>query len=134
MDDYAHHPTEIAATLRAAKELEKHRVICVFQPHRYTRTQLLANEFASAFTAADELYMTDIYAAGEDPIDGIDGRTIPDRIEAETGKHVNYVPNVDDIPKILSKVVRPNDLVITMGAGSINQYGPKLLELLEETL
>lgn len=134
VDDYAHHPTEIAATLKAAKELEKHRVICIFQPHRYTRTQLLANEFATAFTAADELYMTDIYDAGEDPIDGIDGRTIPDRIEAETGKQVNYVPNVDDIPKILSKVVRPNDLVITMGAGSINQYGPKLLELLEETL
>lgn len=134
VDDYAHHPTEIAATLKAAKELEKHRVICVFQPHRYTRTQLLLNEFATAFTAADELYMTDIYSAGEDPIEGINGRTIPDQIEAQTDMHVHYVPNVDDIPEVLKKVVRPNDLVITMGAGSINQYGPKLLALLEETL
>lgn len=134
VDDYAHHPTEIAATLKAARELEKHRVICVFQPHRYTRTQLLLKEFATAFTAADELYMTDIYSAGEDPIEGIDGRTIPDQIEAQTGMHVHYVPNVDDIPAVLKKVVRPNDLVITMGAGSINQYGPKLLALLEETL
>ena len=134
VDDYAHHPTEIKATLKAAKELEKHRVICVFQPHRYTRTQLLLEEFATAFTAADELYMTDIYSSGEDPIPGIDGRSIPDRIEALTDMHVNYVPNVDDIPATLKRIVRPNDLVITMGAGSINQYGPKLLALLEEDL
>ncbi|MCF0155256.1 MAG: UDP-N-acetylmuramate--L-alanine ligase [Veillonella sp.] len=134
VDDYAHHPTEIKATLKAAKELEKHRVICVFQPHRYTRTQLLLEEFATAFTAADELYMTDIYSSGEDPIPGIDGRSIPDRIEAVTDMHVNYVPNVDDIPATLKRIVRPNDLVITMGAGSINQYGPKLLALLEEDL
>lgn len=134
VDDYAHHPTEIAATLKAAKELEKHRVICVFQPHRYTRTSLLLEQFAKAFTAADELYMTDIYSAGEDPIEGIDGRSIPDIIEKETGRAVNYVPDVEDIPAVLKKVVRPNDLVITMGAGTINQYGPKLLKLLEEGL
>ena len=134
VDDYAHHPTEIKATLRAAKELEKHRVICVFQPHRYTRTSLLKDEFATAFTSADEIYMTDIYSSGEDPIAGIDGRTIPDAVEAATHKVVHYVPSVDDIPAVLAKIVRPNDLVITMGAGSINQYGPKLLAILEEGL
>ena len=134
VDDYAHHPTEIKATLRAAKELEKHRVICVFQPHRYTRTSLLKDEFATAFTSADEIYMTDIYSSGEDPIAGIDGRTIPDAVEAATNKVVHYVPSVDDIPAVLAKIVRPNDLVITMGAGSINQYGPKLLAILEEGL
>lgn len=134
VDDYAHHPTEIKATLKAAKELEKHRVICVFQPHRYSRTFLLKNEFATAFTNADEIYMTNIYSSGEDPISGIDGQTIPTAIESATGHHVNYVDDVNDLPQVLAKVVRPNDLVITMGAGSINQYGPKLLALLEEGL
>ena len=134
IDDYAHHPTEIKATLKAAKELEKHRVICVFQPHRFTRTSLLKDEFATAFTSADEVYMTDIYSSGEDPIPGIDGNTIPNAIKAATGQDVHYVQSVDDLPEILSKVVRPNDLVITMGAGSINQYGPKLLAILEEGL
>ena len=134
IDDYAHHPTEIKATLKAAKELEKHRVICVFQPHRYSRTSLLKDEFATAFTSADEIYMTDIYSSGEDPISGIDGHTIPNIISEVTHQHVNYVEDVNDLPAVLAKVVRPNDLVITMGAGSINQYGPKLLALLEEGL
>lgn len=134
VDDYAHHPAEIKATLKAAKELEKHRVICVFQPHRYSRTFLLKNEFATAFTSADEIYMTNIYSSGEDPISGIDGQTIPTAIESATSHHVNYVDDVNDLPQVLAKVVRPNDLVITMGAGSINQYGSKLLALLEEGL
>lgn len=134
VDDYAHHPTEIKATLKAAKELEKHRVICVFQPHRYSRISLLKDEFATAFTSADEIYMTDIYSSGEDPISGIDGHTIPNIISEVTHQHVNYVEDVNDLPAVLAKVVRPNDLVITMGAGSINQYGPKLLALLEEGL
>lgn len=134
MDDYAHHPTEIEATLKAAKELEKHRVICVFQPHRFTRTSLLLKEFARAFNAADEIYMTDIYSAGEEPIPGIDGHSIPNMIEKETHRKVNYISNIEDVPSILKNVVRTNDLVITMGAGTINQYGPKLLALLEEGL
>lgn len=132
VDYYAHHPTEIKATLKAAKELEKHRVICAFQPHRYTRTQLLLDEFAGAFEAADELYITNIYSAGEDPIPGIDGHTIPDKIQTMTDQVVHYVDDIEDLPGILKKIVRPNDLVLTMGAGTINQYGPKLLALLEE--
>ena len=94
----------------------------------------MKDEFATAFTSADEVYMTDIYSSGEDPIPGIDGNTIPNAIKAATGQDVHYVQSVDDLPEVLSKVVRPNDLVITMGAGSINQYGPKLLAILEEGL
>lgn len=131
VDDYAHHPTEIKATLEAARSLEKHRVVCVFQPHRYTRTSLLLKEFATAFKAADILVVTDIYSAGEDRIPGIDGNSIPDAVRAATGQEVIYVPNIEDIPARLHSLVQPNDLVITMGAGTINQYGPKLLKLLE---
>ena len=134
VDDYAHHPTEIAATLRAAKALESHRVICAFQPHRYTRTSLLLKEFGHAFDAADLVFMTDIYSAGEDPIEGIDGHSIPDMIEKCTGRKVVYVPDIEKLPAALQAVVQPNDLVITMGAGTINQYGPKLLALLEEDM
>ena len=106
----------------------------MFQPHRYSRTSLLKDEFATAFTSADEIYMTDIYSSGEDQISGFDGHTIPNIISEVTHQHVNYVEDVNDLPAVLAKVVRPNDLVITMGAGSINQYGPKLLALLEEGL
>lgn len=132
VDDYAHHPTEIAATLKAAKGMEKYRVICVFQPHRYTRTNLLLKEFSEAFKAADIVVMTDIYSAGESPIEGIDGMTIPRAVKEATGQDVLYVPNVDDVPSFLLDLVQENDLVMTMGAGSINKYGPILLELIEE--
>ena len=94
----------------------------------------LKDEFATALQVLMKYNMTDIYSSGEDPIAGIDGRTIPDAVEAATHKVVHYVPSVDDIPTVLAKIVRPNDLVITMGAGSINQYGPKLLAILEEGL
>ncbi len=103
VDDYAHHPTEIKATLKAAKELEKHRVICVFQPHRYSRTSLLKDEFATAFASADEIYMTDIYSSGEDPISGIDGHTIPNIISEVTHQHVNYVEDVNDCQQSLRR-------------------------------
>ncbi|WP_288759513.1 UDP-N-acetylmuramate--L-alanine ligase [uncultured Veillonella sp.] len=130
VDDYAHHPTEINATLQAAKALEEHRVICLFQPHRYTRTKLLLSEFGNAFKAADKIYMTDIYSAGEDPIEGIDGMSIPTMIKKTTGQDVCYVADIEELPARVKSELRPGDLVITMGAGSINQYGPKLLALL----
>ncbi|KAF1682858.1 UDP-N-acetylmuramate--L-alanine ligase [Veillonella sp. R32] len=132
VDDYAHHPTEIAATLGAAKALESHRVVCIFQPHRFTRTNLLLKEFGQAFKKADVLFITDIYSAGEEPIAGIDGHSIPNMVEATTGQTVHYIPHVEDVPKVVKAVLQPNDLVITMGAGSISQYGPKLLAALEE--
>ncbi len=132
VDDYAHHPTEIKATLTAAKELEKHRVICVFQPHRYTRTHDLLAEFGKAFDDADILILTDIYAAGEAPIEGITGESIPQSVREHSQKEVVYIPNIDDVPAYLKGIVKENDLVLTMGAGSVNQYGPKLLALLKE--
>lgn len=127
VDDYAHHPTEINATLTAAKEMETHRVVCVFQPHRYTRTQLLLEEYSTAFKNADVVVMVDIYSAGEDQIDGIDGMTIPNAVLEATGQEVIYIENADDLPKFLADFVQKDDLVITMGAGNINTYGPKLL-------
>lgn len=132
VDDYAHHPTEINATLKAAKDIEKHRVVCVFQPHRYTRTNLLLKEFSQAFKEADVIVMTDIYGAGEAPIAGIDGYSIPKAIKEATGQEVHYVANADDLPAYLMTFIKPQDLVITMGAGNINQYGLQLVALLEE--
>lgn len=131
VDDYAHHPTEINATLCAAKALESHRVVCVFQPHRYTRTHLLLKEFGHAFEKADVLFITNIYSAGEDPIEGIDGHSIPDMVKASTGQDVHYIDNVDDVPAVVAPTLKADDLVITMGAGSISQYGPKILETLK---
>lgn len=132
VDDYAHHPTEIMATLKAAKSLEEHRVVCVFQPHRYSRTKLLLREFGESFKEADVTIITDIYSAGERPQPGIDGLSIPNMIKEMTGKEVIYLADVNEVPAYLANMVRAGDLVITMGAGNINQYGPKLLALLEE--
>ena len=131
VDDYAHHPTEINATLSAAKALESHRVVCIFQPHRFTRTSLLLKEFGTAFEKADVLYITNIYSAGEDPIAGIDGHSIPDMVKSMTGKEVHYIDNVDDVPAVVAPALKADDLVITMGAGSISLYGPKLLDILK---
>lgn len=131
VDDYAHHPTEINATLSAAKALESHRVVCIFQPHRFTRTSLLLKEFGSAFQKADVLFIADIYSAGEDPIRGIDGHSIPNMVQATTGQKVHYIANIDDVPKVVAPLLKRDDLVLTMGAGNINQYGPKLLEVLK---
>lgn len=131
VDDYAHHPTEIKATLKAAKSLEEHRVVCVFQPHRYTRTSLLLEEFGNAFSEADVVYITDIYSAGEEKIAGIDGHSIPNKILELTGKEVHYISDVREVPQIISQIAQPNDLIITMGAGDINQYGPLILQALE---
>lgn len=132
VDDYAHHPTEIKATLQAAKDMGSHRVVCVFQPHRYTRTSLLWKEFATAFTSADVLFITNIYSAGEEPIAGIDGHTIPNAVTATTGQTVHYIDRMEDVVPTLLQTVKDNDLVITMGAGSISLYGPKLIDALEE--
>lgn len=133
VDDYAHHPTEIKATLRAAKEIGRHRVICAFQPHRYTRTQLLQDEFAEAFDDADVLYFTDIYAASEEPIPGIDGTLLPKLVgQRLPEREIQYVKNVQDLAKILAEEARPGDLILTMGAGSITHTGGELLRRIEE--
>jgi len=130
IDDYAHHPTEIATTLLAARQTEPKRLICVFQPHRYSRTQFLRAEFGRAFTSSDIVIITDIYAAGEQPIPGITGIVLKEEIESQTGMQVIYIPEKDKIARYLSEIAEPGDLVMTMGAGNIYLAGEELVEIL----
>lgn len=133
VDDYAHHPTEINATLSAARETGDHRIICVFQPHRYSRTKLLKNEFITAFDKADVLFFTDIYAASEKPIPGIDGHLLPSLIKRKyPQKEIYYVSNFEDIAHRLLAFIRPGDMIITMGAGNVYEVGQDLIQLLKE--
>lgn len=133
VDDYAHHPTEVAATIEAAKALSFDRVVVLFQPHRYTRTQTLAKEFAHAFDRADSLMIMDVYSAGEDPIEGVSGQTIVDRINAlsDAGK-ATYLPSKDETVEVVLDAVRPGDLLITMGAGDVTSFGPLVVRALEQ--
>ena len=130
VDDYAHHPTEIFTTLSGAKQTEPNRLICVFQPHRYSRTKILRKEFGSAFTMADMIILTDIYAAGEQPIDGISGEIIKEEVEKQTHQQVTYIPDKDKVARYLAEIVEPGDLVMTMGAGNIFLTGEELTERL----
>ena len=133
VDDYAHHPTEIKATLKAARESGNHRILCAFQPHRYSRTKLLKDEFAEAFDDADVLFFTDIYAASEEKIPGVDGHLIPDAVRARLPhKDIRYVDKLEDVAGALYDCIRPGDMVITMGAGSITGVSEKLIALLKE--
>ncbi len=130
VDDYAHHPTEISTTLTAARQTKPNRLICAFQPHRYTRTQFLRKEYGSCFEAADLLVLTDVYSAGEKPIPGINGEVIKEEVEKQTGKEAIYIANRKDIAGYLEGVVRPGDLVMSMGAGDIYRTGEELVDLL----
>ena len=131
VDDYAHHPTEIAVTLTAARATNPARLICVFQPHRYSRTQLLRAEFGGCFAAADLLLLTDVYAAGEEPIPGISGKTLMEEVAEATGQDTVYLPERADLERYLAQHVRAGDLVITMGAGNILEVGEALVEQLK---
>ncbi|MDQ4106196.1 MAG: UDP-N-acetylmuramate--L-alanine ligase, partial [Actinomycetota bacterium] len=132
LDDYAHHPTELAATLDAARATSRGRVIAVFQPHRYSRTRRLYHEFGQAFAAADAVLVTDVYGAGEMPQPGVNGKLIVDAI-CETREHpdVYYIPEQRDVPRVLRLVSGSDDTVLTMGAGDISRVGDELLEMLE---
>ena len=132
VDDYAHHPTEISTTLTAAKQTKPKRVICAFQPHRYTRTQLLQKEYGACFKAADLLVLTEVYSAGEAPIPGISGKTIVDEVEKQTGCKAVYIEKEEDIAAYLQGIVMDGDLVLTMGAGTIYRSGEQLVNLLQE--
>ena len=132
VDDYAHHPTEIAATLKAAKETSPKRLICVFQPHRYSRTKLLGDEFGRAFVSADVLFLTDVYAAGEPPIEGVSGETIVRAVKEQTGRDAIYEPVKEKLAARLQDFVQEGDLIITMGAGDIYRTGEELVELLQK--
>ena len=132
VDDYGHHPTEIAAVIAAARAGIDRRVVVVFQPHRYTRTSQLLREFGSALSAADEVILTDIYAAGEPPIPGVtlDALATVVREAARGGVHV--VPALEDLPASVASMARPGDLVITLGAGSIAGTGERILEAIRQ--
>ena len=130
VDDYAHHPTEIAVTLKAARQTNPKRLICAFQPHRYSRTQLLQKEFGGAFEDADLLILTDIYSAGESAIPGVSGETILNAVKAATGQKTTYIKARADVAPYLETIVRDGDLVLTMGAGDIYRTGEELLALL----
>jgi UDP-N-acetylmuramate--alanine ligase len=127
VDDYGHHPTEIAAVIAAARAGLERRLVVVFQPHRYTRTQRLLGEFGETLAGADLVVLCDIYAAGEDPIPGVTVDAVAASIEAAGGATPVIVRAIDDAPAAVAGVVRPGDLVITLGAGSIGTIGPKVL-------
>ena len=131
IDDYAHHPTEIRAVLDLAGKIAKGRVVVVFQPHRYSRTRLLANEFGRSFEAADVIVVADVYGAGEDPEPGVTGKLVADNIlESDPARQVTYVPSRAELARSVVSIVQEGDLVITMGAGDITQCGREILELL----
>lgn len=129
VDDYAHHPTEVRATLAAARSgWPGRRIICIFQPHRYTRTALLKDRFGDAFSDADKVIITDIYAASEKPIPGISGRSIADVIR---NKDVLYVARKEKIFEHLMPEIREGDMVLTLGAGDIYTVGKEILTRLK---
>jgi len=127
IDDYAHHPSEVKATLRAAKNCEQTRIWCVFQPHTYTRTKFLMDEFATAFEDADEILLADIYAAREIDKGEVNSEMLADKIQL-TGKKVKYFKSFDTITQHLKINAKPGDLIITMGAGDIYKVGEMYLE------
>ncbi|MES2310284.1 MAG: UDP-N-acetylmuramate--L-alanine ligase, partial [Verrucomicrobiota bacterium] len=129
VDDYAHHPTEIKATLAAAKAGGWSRVIALFQPHRYTRTQLLFNEFVGAFSDADLVFLTDIYAASEMPIENVSGKSLADAVKKSGGvSKVEYEASLQTLRKRVSREMQPGDLLLTLGAGNIHQVALSLAQ------
>lgn len=131
VDDYAHHPTEIGVTLKAARQTKPQRLLCVFQPHRYTRTQLLFDEFCQSFAGCDELIIVDIYAAGEDPIEGISSAKLAEGIHAATGQKVQYIPRLSKAEEYLQAQAQAGDLIMTIGAGDVFKIGEELVRELE---
>jgi len=129
IDDYGHHPTEIRATLAAAKQCDFNKVHVVFQPHRYTRTRDLMDEFVTAFDDADSLYILDIYAASEPPIEGVTAEALAKRIQ-KGGKHAQHLANFNEAAATVAAQAKPGDLILTLGAGNVSQLGPMLLEAL----
>ena len=131
VDDYGHHPTEVAATLAAAKSgYPDRRTVLVFQPHRYSRTRDLMDDFATVLSDADALVLLDVYAAGEEPIAGADGRTMARAVRTRGAVDPVFVESLDDVAGVLEGVLREGDLVLTMGAGDIGAYAQSLPELL----
>ena len=131
VDDYAHHPTEIGVTLKAARQTQPKRLICAFQPHRYTRTKLLFDEFSRCFADCDQLILTDIYSAGEFPIDGVSGASLAEAVTEATQQQVTFIPTLPKLEEYLFKIAEPGDLIMTVGAGDIFKVGEELVTELE---
>jgi len=132
IDDYGHHPTEIRATLAAAHLCDFGRILAVFQPHRYTRTQHLMDEFAQSFGQADLIFVLDIYAASEQPIAGVHGEALAQRIRDLGHREVEYTGTIDATAAAVVKAARDRDLVLTLGAGNVWQVGDRVLDKLRE--
>jgi UDP-N-acetylmuramate--alanine ligase len=132
IDDYGHHPTEIRATLAAARQYAgKGRVHVIFQPHRYTRTYLLMDEFATAFGDADSVFVLDIYAASEQPIAGVTGLSLAQKIVARNGEPAEFAISFDAAMDAVTGAAKPGDIILTLGAGSVSQLGPQIVERLK---
>ena len=127
IDDYAHHPSEIEVTLSAIKESHDGRVVVIFQPHRYSRTKLLFDEFARVLVDTDMLYIMDIYAASEEPIDGVSSEILCQSVIEKGGKNVRYLNGEDMLSTVLDDL-KQNDIVLTLGAGNIWAFGEKIVE------
>jgi UDP-N-acetylenolpyruvoylglucosamine reductase len=135
VDDYGHHPSELAATLQTARSLKPRRVIVLFQPHRYTRTQALADDFGRVLQAADRVFVTDVYPASERPIEGISGQTIVDAMQRHGNIPATYLPHLATAHHAVGNALQPGDLLITLGAGNVHEAGSRLavdLKTLEE--
>jgi UDP-N-acetylmuramate--alanine ligase len=130
IDDYGHHPTEIRATLAAARQCGTGKVHVIFQPHRYSRTRLLLDDFGRAFGNADNVFVLDIYAASEAPIAGVSGEGVARQIAKLGGQRATYVSSFDAAVEAAAGAAQPGDMVLTLGAGSVSQLGPRLLERL----
>jgi len=132
VDDYAHHPTEIMATLAAARQLGRGRVVAVFQPHRYSRTRALAKEFGACFGDADHVLVTDVYPAGEAPIPGVTAELIVGAARSHGHRNVVYAGDLARAEALLRELVRPHDLVLTLGAGDVSRLGDRIVKSLAE--
>jgi UDP-N-acetylmuramate--alanine ligase len=134
IDDYGHHPTEIRATLAAARQCGFKRVHVIFQPHRFTRTRDLLDQFGAAFVDADTVLVLDIYAASEPPLPGITGERLAQAIQSIGDKResARYVRSFDEAARAVADLAEPGDMVLTLGAGSVSQLGPIVLQQLEK--
>jgi UDP-N-acetylmuramate--alanine ligase len=132
VDDYGHHPAEIRATLAAARAVHPGRIVVVFQPHRYTRTRDLFDDFTTCFNDADRLVVTSIYAAGEDKIPGVESASLVEAVRAHGHRDARFVAELDGVLELLPRELEPGDLVVTLGAGNVSGLGPRLLDALAE--
>lgn len=132
IDDYAHHPVEIMATIKAARDVVKNNVIVVFQPHRYSRVQSLFEMFCTAFNDADYVIVTDVYSAGENEIEGVNKHNIAEGLRTHGHRHVIELDSPENLPQTIINIANPNDIVLCLGAGTISSWAKKLPEQLSK--